>query len=501
MKLFKRTKFFTLIELIVVIVVLGVLAAIVIPNISSFKEEAEEKAILADARNIQTAVDMYGLDSYGKTPTENKPTLGNPQIIEVYGLQPDYLRKTPKNERVKFWLDHNRTVWSSMVDAPTAVTSIDNENETVTVNWKTVDGAELYKVYQTNDAVLASKADVKGITYYKDVTVKSGDRQEIILPTLEKGEYLISAIDKFDFESAPTKVNTEYKGYGGGPSKDYTLANPEVPVNQKPVAAIKVTPATNIDTKTTLVWSSEGSTDPEGHELVSTEWKLDGIEQLTMPSTLTAGEHLIEMRVKDEKGSWSDWDDISLTVAQAFVWDTEGVQDLVGWSYSGMSGSKQHSYNQVDNTVKFTSSSVYSMSKTINPVTTTSQVTFEVELSASVAANYSYNLSDSAIYIANNYNSAIGFSLGSGRVYVVNGTTVKSIAHSVNTRTKYKVNIDRGTAHWYINDSLVHTAVMSQTQSWASYKNQLVLGDNANNSNYTTTSTYYSVNYSATKAF
>jgi len=60
--MFKRGKKFTLIELIVVIAVLGILAAIVIPNISNFQNKARDVQLTADTRNIQTALDMYRLD-------------------------------------------------------------------------------------------------------------------------------------------------------------------------------------------------------------------------------------------------------------------------------------------------------------------------------------------------------------------------------------------------------------------------------------------------------
>ena len=60
--MFKRGKKFTLIELIVVIAVLGILAAIVIPNISNFQNKARDAQLTADTRNIQTALDMYRLE-------------------------------------------------------------------------------------------------------------------------------------------------------------------------------------------------------------------------------------------------------------------------------------------------------------------------------------------------------------------------------------------------------------------------------------------------------
>lgn len=218
-----KSKLFTLIELITVIVVLGILAAIVIPNISSFKEEAEETAILSDTKNIQTAVDMFMLKNNGDTPTKEIPTLGNPQTIETYGMKPDYLRDLPKTKRAKFWLDQNNTVWASMVDSPNNVNYEDGK-----ITWDTVDGAELYKVYKSEDAVTSAVKNAKSISFLEDITPVAGDLQEITLPALSEGTYLVTAIDKFNFESAPTKVGTTYKTYQQ-PDEDFTLVNTKTP--------------------------------------------------------------------------------------------------------------------------------------------------------------------------------------------------------------------------------------------------------------------------------
>lgn len=247
MNLFKfmKIKFFTLIELIVVIVVLGILAAIVVPNISSFKEEADEKAIISNARNIQTAVDMFALKNHGATPTEETPTLGNPQVIQVYGLQPDYLRETPKVKGVKYWLDQNNTVWASMVDAPTEV-KYDGTISKLT--WKTVDGAEMYKVYKSDDAVTSSAKKGIGMKHLDDIKATNNVVPEANVPALSRGEYLVTAVDKFGFESAPTKVDTLYKEYLE-PDKSFTFDSfskqPVIPKIENAIIAFEKNNPTN----------------------------------------------------------------------------------------------------------------------------------------------------------------------------------------------------------------------------------------------------------------
>lgn len=347
MELFKKVnfkQFFTLIELIVVIVVIGILAAIVIPNISSFKEEATETAIKADTRNIQTAVDMFMLDYPGTTPTKEKATLGNPQIVELYGLKPNYLRDLPKDKQAKFWLDQNNTVWGSKVDAPLNVTY---DHETKKLSWDTVDGATLYKIY-TSSKTVKSAASAASMKFKKDVEATIGGRQEIELETLTDGMYLVTALDKFDFESPATGENSQYQGYGDGPEKDFSNetgkpneggneptapdeetgepTNPnetgnepnlpnepiEVPTIPEenvelPIAVIGLTPEQDIDSETTIVWDYKNSTDPNDIAIVAAEWKLNSLLRSSMPSKLGAGTHVVELRVKNEKGIWSHW--------------------------------------------------------------------------------------------------------------------------------------------------------------------------------------------------
>lgn len=59
---------FTLIELLVVIIVVGVLASLILPAISSTKENAKRMACLNNMRQIYIGLEMYAQDHDGKMP-------------------------------------------------------------------------------------------------------------------------------------------------------------------------------------------------------------------------------------------------------------------------------------------------------------------------------------------------------------------------------------------------------------------------------------------------
>ena len=62
-------KGFTLIELLIVVAILGVLAAVVIPNVGSFMGSAELNAGNTELQNIRTAAIAYMADHNGVWPT------------------------------------------------------------------------------------------------------------------------------------------------------------------------------------------------------------------------------------------------------------------------------------------------------------------------------------------------------------------------------------------------------------------------------------------------
>jgi general secretion pathway protein G len=89
---------FTLIEIMVVVVIIGLLAAIVAPNLIGNIDKAQISRTKQDIRSIETALNLYRLDNF-KYPTTAEgleALVTNPGEDSAPNWKPDgYLRKMP----------------------------------------------------------------------------------------------------------------------------------------------------------------------------------------------------------------------------------------------------------------------------------------------------------------------------------------------------------------------------------------------------------------------
>lgn len=104
-------KGFTLIELMLVVIIIGVLASLVVPQLSGKAERARKIAAKADIQaNIPSALDLYEMD-VGEYPQRLDNLVSGPSDENWSG---PYLKKVPKDPWgkpycYKYPADHNKT--------------------------------------------------------------------------------------------------------------------------------------------------------------------------------------------------------------------------------------------------------------------------------------------------------------------------------------------------------------------------------------------------------
>lgn len=84
-KLRRKSGGFTLIELMIVIAIIAILAAILVPNFIRARAQGQLTACKSNLKNIGTALEMYSTDWSGKYPTATAAT-----------LTPNYLKTIPQ---------------------------------------------------------------------------------------------------------------------------------------------------------------------------------------------------------------------------------------------------------------------------------------------------------------------------------------------------------------------------------------------------------------------
>lgn len=96
-----KQKGFTLLEVMVVIVILGILASMVVPNLMGNKDKADQQKAVSDVVALENALDMYRLDNSVYPTTEQ----GLEALVEKPTIDPEprnyrdggYLKRLPQD--------------------------------------------------------------------------------------------------------------------------------------------------------------------------------------------------------------------------------------------------------------------------------------------------------------------------------------------------------------------------------------------------------------------
>ena len=95
-KMMRKQEGFTLVELIIVIVIIGILVAVLLPRFSGFTDRAKTTQVLLEGKNIATAIDTYVAEHGNITSVSDAlredimdVAFGNHTSVASFALQTD----------------------------------------------------------------------------------------------------------------------------------------------------------------------------------------------------------------------------------------------------------------------------------------------------------------------------------------------------------------------------------------------------------------------------
>ena len=102
----KANKGFTLVEILIVVVILGILAAIVIPQFTEASTEAKTSSLCTDLQTMRSQIELYKIQHNDDLPGSGDATFvealtGKTDIdgaVAVAGAYGPYLQKIPTNQ-------------------------------------------------------------------------------------------------------------------------------------------------------------------------------------------------------------------------------------------------------------------------------------------------------------------------------------------------------------------------------------------------------------------
>ncbi|MCC6427031.1 MAG: type II secretion system protein [Phycisphaerales bacterium] len=103
-----KSKAFTLIEILIVVVLLGILAAIVVPQFSNATQESKLRATLEQLHHLRNALDVYGVQHNNQFPAV---VAGDATWAELNTM--GYLKRSPLNN----WVGGDNATHISVGDA------------------------------------------------------------------------------------------------------------------------------------------------------------------------------------------------------------------------------------------------------------------------------------------------------------------------------------------------------------------------------------------------